>query len=865
MATTAELARPGVEILQTFRSVSTTFLRPTLVPAVVGPAFEVINVLTSDGTINPKAKYGTYLQIGKTITHSSFPDPRSNIDELDIQADSVRPFMLSGGKLSELLMNPGEGFLNASNAATKPAFRVIGNSFAVNGKTLIIAIDQPIYNNYTKDVVITFPGSSSLSAQQVCDAINAAFGMDVATTITGGWQLASPNYGALASVTVRASGSANSYFNLGYINNSTAASERVVGAGYRAQDQGDNSTQSSWIEFYNGGYFVNGVITTPPGTKTQPVSCTPGFVSVDDESFSSSAHADVTFGDSTTLPIQVGDQFFADGQQVVAGEIIRVETSRFRVGTVNPLLSTADSRGRYTTKVHDPKTVGLLTDAVSPFAPAYVWFKACGLDATNSPTAAYLTGSVAGVAAQPASVSGDTAPVGPFSLADLTLHVIVVNEGVSTESTFTFPAGTYDDMSAVASVISIPGVYAENDVGSGGKLKLTTTATGRTVTISVLPDGYANSALGFSTSIPTTGSGKDPEKSGLTGKVLNFSFDRSAHVYSVTFPTDSLFTAADTINSLVGTTVASVSGTLHLVLTSPLAGVSSQVTVFANAASNAANSYVGMGVGSDQVSVNGTGRPYPEAYLDDGNNLVINSQILRHPVTGYPNDFTTTQGALYIQFKALRKDVSPVAKNAGVVRIPDITTLASVMDPITEENPGGLGAYLCMLNCPGYEVKFMGVDEVSATAPYGTELAWARAASFLEAEEVYAIAPLTQNESVLGMWVTHATLMSEPEQSGERIVFINKAMPTTKNSQIVASGSQANSTATLNQLLVEVTPQEGLVQLGLNPAAPFTVDQGVYVEFEWDGLNYKYNVISVSGGLLNLRVSYSSDQNADGF
>ena len=44
---TAELARPGVEVIQKIRTTSPTFLRPTLAPVIVGPAFEVIDVLTT--------------------------------------------------------------------------------------------------------------------------------------------------------------------------------------------------------------------------------------------------------------------------------------------------------------------------------------------------------------------------------------------------------------------------------------------------------------------------------------------------------------------------------------------------------------------------------------------------------------------------------------------------------------------------------------------------------------------------------------------------------------------------------------------------------------------------------------------------
>jgi hypothetical protein len=105
-----ELLKPGVSVVQVQKTTSASFTRPTLVPCVVGPAFEVIKVLSSDGTLNSKAKYGQYKQVGKTITQSAFPNPRGNIDELDIQENTVRPFMYSSGLLNELLMSPGESF-----------------------------------------------------------------------------------------------------------------------------------------------------------------------------------------------------------------------------------------------------------------------------------------------------------------------------------------------------------------------------------------------------------------------------------------------------------------------------------------------------------------------------------------------------------------------------------------------------------------------------------------------------------------------------------------------------------------------------------------------------------------------------------
>jgi hypothetical protein len=413
-------------------------------------------------------------------------------------------------------------------------------------------------------------------------------------------------------------------------------------------------------------------------------------------------------------------------------------------------------------------------------------------------------------------------------------------------------------MTDVAAAVSITGVVATADAG---KLKLTTVKTGRLQGITVLASSSAASQLGFSTSVDTASTNQaDASYTSLAATDLKFQLDNGAHIYDVSFTSDSLDLAVDAINTVVGDTVASKdnAGT-HLVLTSTLAGTGSLVTVVSGSALTV------VGFTALQSSSAGTGRPNPDAYLDDSTNLVIGPQLVRDPVTGYPLDFATSQAVLYVQFKGLRQDVSPVAKVAGVVRLSDVDTLTSVMDPVTDANPLAFGTYLCMLNAPTFEVKCLGVDDVSASAPDGTELAYARAASFLEAEEVYAIALLTHSEVAHSLFAAHVLVMSEPEQGGERIVLFNKTTPTRLTPTAVANGTSANSTVTANQLLIDVTPQAGLIDAGLNPSLPFTPSQGVYLEFTWEGTFYRYNVTSVVGGLVNFNTTFGTGENDDLF
>ena len=98
-----ELPRPGVEVVQEFQSASPTIVTPTLVPCNIAPFFEVIEALDSDGMVNDDAKLASnYEQLELTIAQSSFPSPRSNIDEVDVIEADVRVFFEFGGALIEL-------------------------------------------------------------------------------------------------------------------------------------------------------------------------------------------------------------------------------------------------------------------------------------------------------------------------------------------------------------------------------------------------------------------------------------------------------------------------------------------------------------------------------------------------------------------------------------------------------------------------------------------------------------------------------------------------------------------------------------------------------------------------------------------
>lgn len=858
MATTAELARPGVEVIQSIRKVSPTFLRPTLAPVVVGPAFEIIEALTADGTLNAKAKYGAYAQLGKTISQSSFPDPRGNVDELDVLEETIKAFLFTAGRLTELPMTPGDAFLIAAHRSSTAVLKATGNSFAVQGKNIILAVDQPVAASTELDVTVAFGGASPYSAAQVVEAINTAFGYALAAVTKDGvgavtgFELVSPSTGAISSLTVRGGGTANDVLGLGY-DGTDKVQERVEGSGFRAFDLTNNTTISTWIEFFQGE-FTRG--STASGASAWPSKAARRTLLGVDVGGHDTA---IQFGTGAgQIPVVPGDQIYADGVNVKSGEIARVEVSKIKIGTVNALLSSADAEGNYTNKVYDDVSLGLLSDPNAPFSPKYTWFKANGLAPNAAATAAKVVGTVPATAASKPTVTAQ-ADATPDVFQGLGLDYTLTSAGVTTTQHLTFAqAGAFATVAEIADYINANTSDIVVTV-SGSKLVFTGPTAGADQGIGVLTSGSANTLLGITAALGDVGT--DPEINNLPGKSLKFSFDNSDHVYDVSFTDKSLTQAIDRINSVVGATVASNESDA-MALTSQLKGVASKVTVV----SGDAMAELGFTAGqTSDTGTKGTGRPSANAYLDGANNLVIGPQLVRDPVTGAPLDFMTSSASLYIQYKGLRRDVSPAAKVAGVLRVPGVETLSQILDPVDARNPLALGMYFAMLNAPTFEVKGLGVDEVSAAAPEGTELAYARAAGFLESEEVYAIAPLSQNEVVHQTFITHATMMSEPEQAGERIVFFNKKMPVTKTPASAANGAAASATATASQLLVDTTPQQGLIDAGINPALPLAASDGVYIEFNWKGVFYRYSVSSVNGGLVNLRNSFATGENDDFF
>jgi hypothetical protein len=254
-------------------------------------------------------------------------------------------------------------------------------------------------------------------------------------------------------------------------------------------------------------------------------------------------------------------------------------------------------------------------------------------------------------------------------------------------------------------------------------------------------------------------------------------------------------------------------------------------------------------------------RPDPDLVVDLNGNVTIKHELLRDT----QGNATATVAPVYLTYSAVRLDVTGRAASPGLLTFDDTTQLDDSLEPISSANPLALGLYFAMINAPGIQVSGIGVDEISADAPYGTTDAFTRAAEFLEAHEVYGIAPLTHAKDVAEVFKTHVDVMSEAENKGERICLWNPDVPTRDLDDLVASGTNGNTIGAGG-----LTFDTGIANLsalvlnaGISPVGTIAATEGLFLDIASDALNY--SIATVSGSIVTIRKTFVTGENDDGF
>jgi hypothetical protein len=361
---------------------------------------------------------------------------------------------------------------------------------------------------------------------------------------------------------------------------------------------------------------------------------------------------------------------------------------------------------------------------------------------------------------------------------------------------------------------------------------------------------------------------EDVGEDGLSGTVLLFSLDDNPYEYSVQFTSNSLDDAVNEINELVGgsTDIASISDDDYLVLTSAMVGLASKVEV--KYLDDACTAETALGFDGDNYAAEGTGRPNPNFYINGDGDVVISASILRNGSTGQPYSLESGVASVYIEYKALRLDLSAAAADPGLIGFSDRSVMAAAVGPVSTENPGALMLDLMMQNAPTKTCYALGLSEVSSAMPMGTLDAWSEALEYLESQEIWCFAPATDDPYVLQLIATHVQAMADPEERGERVCILWTANPDRDPSTTVGSGTEGASTGTNNQFNLGVNLTSDIAAAGLDPSS-LDADDGVYLEMVITTLGSqalrRYSVSSFSGQIATVRTSFASGENDDGF
>jgi len=793
----AELPRPGVEVIQVFRTVTPTVVTPTLVPSIVGVAKQIVELFVQN-------------------------ESGSNV--------------INGGALVTL---PAQ-VLAAAAGGNPPVYS------GLDGLTLVISIN----NGPNVTVLFSDPTTVGLTPASVVFQINKAFGAAGVTSAMAetvgddSFRIRTVGVGDFQSIFVDASTSAVvlSTFGIG-------AGKLYSGVGgYRQYElsvpsanfpdprgnlpelaiEADtvrvfltNGTGFSIRELSRTEAFLRSGVVEDPAVVTGNVALDglslPGdvtgntlLIKVD-----GGATQTVTFTAGATNPANLAGEI----NNQVTGLVATVDGSNFLVLTsasTGPSASIEIEAGGTATA-----TVGLPEGVVTGVGIAVVddgngdvfspLIEFAGEDFTSTGAAAVVTGS--------ADLGGISLP------ADLEGKTLEISDGqlpqVITFTNAADPAAVLAQINGVMGTAAGGRITASLDLND--QLVLTHSRSGQQSVIHIL-GGTAATTLGLTVST-TRGT--------------------PSHVE----PGDELWVDG----KLVGRITAVAPG-----------GVTSRLKIDQPLVLNPAFGRDFYIVAKGLSSTPEVDRPFPELVVSGDGSATLKYDVLRD-TTGAALSAVNGRASVYLTYTAVRQDVSPLAANAGLLRIDSTAQLEDVLSPISTQNPLALGLFFALLNAPGVQITGLGVDSVSADAPFGTVEAFSRAAELLEAYEVYAIAPLTHDPAVGQLFNTHVSFMSDSEQKGERIVLFNSARPSHRLDTLVASGANGNSVGSGGTQFDTGVPNLSalLLNAGVSPVGTIPVSAGVYLDLASDGK--RYSIQSISGAIVTVRTSFAAGENDDGY
>jgi len=806
MAAAAELPQPGVEVIQQLRTVTPVIVAPTLAPCIMGVCKQILEVLEDDGTVNADA------------------------------------------------LATGPAVATAPNAQA---------SYDIDTETLIVSIGGGPNQTFT------FSGSDPLTATVAAANINAA-------------AIAPVGFAAYAY-----NDGSNNYLQLRTTTSGSGASIKIIG-GTALVDLGWDS---------NVGYTYFGIGTYTNRNEFIPQTSLPDPRGIMDE-------IDV---EEATI------RCFVDvGSEV--REFLDTE-SFLRNGTT--VITVDDADGDATTPLFLLESGG---ENLLGAATAAVHTGNVDLTVAKAIHGQTLIMGIDGGAKQTLTLVGQPIvsiiSTTPWDyVADLQSKDIVFTVN-GTTVTCTFSAGVAD----IDGVVSEINAAAVAVLGAGTIIAYRCDEFGD---VNAAGD-YMGMFYGGAppTIVANTSIIVEDSAGGSTAATVTDLFGSDTHFYQNNTgdkadPSQPIDDIEAQIDTLWGGNVAAIDGSDFLVLTSATVGVESKIDIDSNSTSltnlgltaavyngvafpirsgdafYADGSYIGdvlevhpgavMGrirVSSevaitstystwyiisknlntlDRATEWGIIAPTADFWVDTQGDIRVKHDILRD-TAGDPVATATVN--MYFAYTALRLDVSPDAEEPALLAFDDVDDLDDALGPLTPANPLGYGLSLALQNAGAVRVYGIGVGDDAADMPYGTVTAWQEAYDFLEAQGVYALAPMTDDlESVL-LGRTHVLAMSQPEEKGERILICYLGRPARKADTIVGSGTDGDklSATTFDTKISNLS--QLLLAAGVDPGS-IAVGDDVFLDIATDSKNY--NVTGINGSVVTINTTFTSVQNTDGF
>jgi len=784
------IPRPGVEVIQTFRTVSPTIITPTLVPAIVGVCKQIVNFMVSDGAG------------GQVLNNDA------------------------------LVSMPGIFFSRPS----------VGGSYGgLHGLTLTFTV------NDGPDVVVTFsdPTSVGLSPASIVDQVNAAMNTALVSSAVAyvsddgeSWYLATLGVGEFQYITIKATTSPavisafECALGFSYVGK-TNYDQYITGVPFnKLADPRDNiaelAVEQSSVQVFlgtgSGGYIEadrnsaflrRGIVSTAARTTEGSVNLTSAFPTITTQTLIVSVNG----GAAQTVTLASPANVAALLSQITSGltgatpsqgtanqGLVLTSTATgpsasiaITGGTVLPLLG-------ITAHTATGKAIAVVDDGNGDLVSPLIKFE--GHNFTTTPTAVVVLSSA-----------------GTFT--GLVGKTITLSTGGRAQ-TITFSSSAITSTTAATEINAVLG-STSHDFLRGGYI----TAADASGQISL-----THSLFGTDSYIEIVGGTAVAQMGLAVGK------------YYATVPGkpragDQLYVDGSLVGTILQVAPGGATDTLRVNVNQTI-NANAGTAFYIQATSNL----------DDAID----GRPNPQLIVENG--FISLKQELLRDIFGAP---VSAVGPIYASYSAVRRDVTSRAAQPGLLTFNNTTSLEDTIAPISTENPLALGMYFALLNAPAVQVSGLGVDSISADSPYGTVEAFTKAAEYLEAYEVYAIAPLTHDETVHQVFATHVTSMSSPELKGERVVLVNPAIPLNKVDRIIASGVNGQTVGAGGTTFdTKISALTALVQnAGITASGTIPISAGLFLDIGLDAKHY--SIQSISGAQISIRTSFTPGTNDDNF